>query len=205
MLLLALCVTASVYGIVVISSATHYVGSTRYVLVQAAALLLGVAIYVLFTLVDVDILAERRELLLIFSALFISMLFVWGDTQNGNRSWLAFSWLPFNIQPAEICKVFFILILAKTMWLKEQGVYTGQRVAGSLCFCPDDTVTRGEFLVMKLLQVAKKVEAISCACSPFTVFLFRAAEDTLHRSPRPPWQPDGSYRSAPFFSSAPAK
>jgi len=122
MLLLALCVTASVYGIVVISSATHYVGSTRYVLVQAAALLLGVAIYVLFTLVDVDILAERRELLLIFSALFISMLFVWGDTQNGNRSWLAFSWLPFNIQPAEICKVFFILILAKTMSIKQEKI-----------------------------------------------------------------------------------
>ena len=49
------------------------------------------------------------------------------------------------------------------MWLKEQGVYTGQRVAGSLCFCPDDTVTRGEFLVMamKLLGTEPDGAALS--------------------------------------------
>ena len=74
MLLLTLCVTATVYGIVVISSATNYVGNTRYILVQTAALIIGVVIYVLFTLVDVDIIAERRELLLIFCVLFIAML-----------------------------------------------------------------------------------------------------------------------------------
>jgi rod shape determining protein RodA len=70
--------------------------------------------------VDVDIIAERRELLLIFCVLFIAMLRIWGvKGTSGNRSWLAFSWLPFNIQPAEICKVFFILILAKLMSVKQ--------------------------------------------------------------------------------------
>ena len=34
MLLLSLCVTATIYGIVVISSTTNYVGNTRYILVQ---------------------------------------------------------------------------------------------------------------------------------------------------------------------------
>jgi len=123
MLLLTLCVTATVYGIVVISSATNYVGNTRYILVQTAALIIGVVIYVLFTLVDVDIIAERRELLLIFCVLFIAMLRIWGvKGTSGNRSWLAFSWLPFNIQPAEICKVFFILILAKLMSVKQNKI-----------------------------------------------------------------------------------
>lgn len=119
MLLLILCVTATVYGVVAISSATNYGGSTRYVTVQLAALLLGIACYVLFSLIDVDIIAERRELLIILCTLFISMLYIWGDTQQGNRSWLAFSWLPFNIQPAEICKIPFILIIAKTMSVKQ--------------------------------------------------------------------------------------
>ncbi len=122
MILLALCVTATVYGIVVISSATNYGGNTRYVAVQLIALLLGMACYVLFSLIDVDIIAERRELLIILCTLFISMLFIWGDTQNGNRSWLNFSWLPFNIQPAEICKIPFILILAKTMSVKQNKI-----------------------------------------------------------------------------------
>ena len=38
----------------------------------------------------------------------------------------------------------------EAMWLKEQGVYTGKTVAGSLCFDPDGAVTRGEFLVMAM-------------------------------------------------------
>lgn len=116
MLLLALCVLATGFGIVVISSATAHIGAQRFVIVQTAALLLGIALYVLFTLIDIDIIAERREILLIFNILFIATLFIWGVEGNtGNRSWLAFSWLPFNIQPAEICKITFIIILAKTM------------------------------------------------------------------------------------------
>ena len=108
MILLSLCIAASVFGIVVISSATNVKGSAQYVRTQILALVLGIILYVFFTLVDVDIIAERRELLLIFSAIFILLLFPFGDTRSGNRSWLAFSFLPFSIQPAEICKIPFI-------------------------------------------------------------------------------------------------
>lgn len=112
MLLLSLCVTATIYGIVIISSATNYAGNSRYVLIQLVALLLGIALYVLFTLIDVDIIAERRELLLVFSVFFIALLRFFGVERGGNKSWLDFG-LPVMIQPAEICKVIFIIILAK--------------------------------------------------------------------------------------------
>ena len=69
MVLLSLCVAASVFGIVVISSATNVKGSAQFVRVQIMALILGIILYVLFTLIDVDIIAERRELLLILSTL----------------------------------------------------------------------------------------------------------------------------------------
>lgn len=36
------------------------------------------------------------------------------------------------------------------MWLKDKGVYTGKRIAGNLCFEPEASVTRGEFLVMAM-------------------------------------------------------
>lgn len=38
------------------------------------------------------------------------------------------------------------------LWLKEQGLYTGSIIAGNLCFAPEQSVTRGEFLLacMKL-------------------------------------------------------
>ena len=122
MVLLALCVTATVFGIVVISSATNYIGNARYIRTQTLALILGIIVYVLLTLIDVDIIAERRELLLIFSVLFIGMLKIWGSERGGNKSWLDFPFLPFNIQPAEICKIFYILILAKVISVEENKI-----------------------------------------------------------------------------------
>ncbi|MFI3313018.1 MAG: FtsW/RodA/SpoVE family cell cycle protein [Eubacteriales bacterium] len=116
LLLLGLCIFATLFGILVISSTTAYLGASRYVLIQSAALVIGVFLYILFSFLDVDIIAQRRELLLLFNVAFISTLFLWGVAgTTGNRSWLAFTWLPFNIQPAEICKVPYILILAKTI------------------------------------------------------------------------------------------
>ncbi|MGN1287993.1 MAG: Ig-like domain-containing protein [Bradyrhizobium sp.] len=38
----------------------------------------------------------------------------------------------------------------EAMWLKDQGVFAGETIAGALCFNPDKTVTRGEFLVMTM-------------------------------------------------------
>jgi len=114
--LLLLCVVTTVFGIVCISSVTDAVGNTRYVSIQTAALVIGVIIYVLLTLVDIDIVAERREMLLVFCILFIGILYFFGvEGDTGNKSWLDVPLLPVNIQPAEICKIFFILILAKTM------------------------------------------------------------------------------------------
>jgi rod shape determining protein RodA len=116
LLLLFLCVVTTVFGIVVIASATRYSGSNRYVIVQSAALLLGILLYVAVSLLDIEILAEHRELLLAFNLVFMSTLLVWGVEGNtGNNAWLDLPLLPVNIQPAEICKLTFIIALAKTM------------------------------------------------------------------------------------------
>lgn len=34
------------------------------------------------------------------------------------------------------------------VWLREEGIYSGKTVAGQLLFCPDETVSRGEFIAM---------------------------------------------------------
>lgn len=36
------------------------------------------------------------------------------------------------------------------VWLREHGVYSGRTLAGNLCFGPNETLTRGEFLVMAM-------------------------------------------------------
>ncbi len=123
MLLLGLCVLTTILGIIAVSSTTQHLGGTRYVAVQTLALVLGIFVYILLTLVDIDIIAERKELLFIFNLLFIATLFLWGvEGSTGNRSWLAFSWLPFNIQPAEICKITYIIVMAKTMSIYHEKI-----------------------------------------------------------------------------------
>ena len=115
MVLLLLCSVTTIFGIVIIASATTTLGSSSYVSVQTIALLLGIVMYIVLTLIDVDIIAERRELLLVFCILFIGSLYFFGVEISGNKSWLDLPLLPMNIQPAEICKIFFIIILAKMM------------------------------------------------------------------------------------------
>ncbi|MDD3165358.1 MAG: FtsW/RodA/SpoVE family cell cycle protein [Oscillospiraceae bacterium] len=127
--LLVLCLIASAFGVLVISSAARHFEDGRYVFIQCAAILIGVALFVFFSFFDISILAEQRELLMIFNILFISTLFVFGvQGTTGNRSWLTFSWLPFNLQPAEICKISFILILAKTMSVHRNQISSVQSV-----------------------------------------------------------------------------
>jgi len=116
MLLLFLCVSTTALGTVIISSATRHFGESRYVWIQLAALALGIVVYILFTMIDIDIIAERREVLIIFNIVLNLLLFTpFGVEVYGNRSWLDFPFLPFNIQPGEICKLTFIILLAKTM------------------------------------------------------------------------------------------
>ena len=45
------------------------------------------------------------------------------------------------------------------MWLKDRGVYTGKRIAGKLCFEPEGTLTRGEFLVMAMKLLGAEPES----------------------------------------------
>ena len=116
LLLLFLCVVTTVFGIVMIASATRYSSSSRYLIVQIASLILGVILYIAVSLLDIEIVAEHRELLLAFNVLFMSTLLIWGVEGNtGNRAWLDLPVLPVNIQPAELCKITFVIALAKTM------------------------------------------------------------------------------------------
>ena len=78
LLLLILCVVTSIFGAVMVASATAHFGGSRYILVQLAAIALGVVFYILLTLFDVEIFAGQSNLLFLFNILFISTLFIWG-------------------------------------------------------------------------------------------------------------------------------
>lgn len=116
MILLLLCVVTSAFGCLMIASATNHTGTMRYVYVQIVAIFLGIIVYALISSLDIDFFSEHRSWMVVFNTALILMLIPFGtDYDTGNRSWLNFPFLPVAIQPAEFCKITFVLIMASVM------------------------------------------------------------------------------------------
>ncbi len=119
MFLLVLCLITAGFGVIIIASATSadkFEGNLRYIIIQLVAIFLGTVIYAMISSIDMDFLQENRNLMVAFNILLLLMLIPFGtDNNTGNRSWLDFPFLPFNIQPAEICKITYIIIMASIM------------------------------------------------------------------------------------------
>ena len=64
LLLLSLCCAATVYGIVLIFSATRFMRDNRYVIIQTVALLLGICFYIACSMVDFEILMKKWKWML---------------------------------------------------------------------------------------------------------------------------------------------
>jgi len=116
MVLLSLALILTGYGCMIIASTTNVYGTPRYVIIQILAAVLGVLVYAIISSVDVEFLSEHRMALTGISVFMLLLLATpFGKEVNGNRSWLDFPFLPIDIQPAEIIKIFFVLIMASVM------------------------------------------------------------------------------------------
>ena len=115
-ILLLLCVLANAFGILMIASATNYHGTMRYMERQLLASVGGIVLFILISSINIDGILERRWLLIGGMYGLLLLLIPFGaDNGSGNQSWLDISFLPFMVQPAEICKVIFILVIASVM------------------------------------------------------------------------------------------
>ena len=114
--LLVLCLLASGFGLLMIHSATLYLGPESTIVVrQAQALALGVVVYIACSFVDIDLFLERSwKFLPVFNIFMMAWLKLggYGETETGNKNWVSIPGIPFNIQPAEITKIAFIMLLA---------------------------------------------------------------------------------------------
>lgn len=118
MVLLVLLLIVSGFGLIIIASATSadkFEGNFRYLAVQTVSIGLGVLMYAMVSSLDLDIMSEHRNAMVIFNTLLLLLLItpLGTDNNTGNRSWLKFPLI--NIQPAEICKLTYIIIMASVM------------------------------------------------------------------------------------------
>ncbi len=134
LVLLALCTASTLYGMALIASATHFRGTFKYVAVQGLGLLIGFVLYFAFSSLDIFELAKKWKWILGFNVGFILLLLTpLGLTRNGNRAWLGVNGIgeqlgvaflknfPVTVQPAEVVKVFFIILLAYQLALLREN------------------------------------------------------------------------------------
>lgn len=142
--LFVLGLTASLLGLALIYSATRYDEALHgLVWKQAAALGVGIALCLLLWQLDLRALVERAWWLLAAGNVGLLLLLVpfGNDDGTGNRSWLALPGGHFNLQPAEVGKLCFLLLLAFQLTrLREHGGLDRPRAvlalllhAGGLC------------------------------------------------------------------------
>lgn len=114
-LLLFLCLSANVFGLILIYSATRYTPSLQNALLkQAVASMIGISSYLIFTLLDMEALVKRFWFLLFLVSVFLLLLLIpfGNDDGTGNQSWINIPGSPFHLQPAELVKLSFVLLLS---------------------------------------------------------------------------------------------
>ena len=125
--LLVLCLICAVISVIAVDHTTKWMASqgvqyifpTKMVIVQVFSVFLGVIAFVLFTIIDPDILGEQWKWLVLLIFLLLIALWVFGeDDGTGNKSWIRF--LGIGIQPSEIIKILYIIISAYQMTLLRQ-------------------------------------------------------------------------------------
>ena len=91
----------------------------------------------LILLTDSKLFTALANLLYVFGILLMLATFVLGKNINGSRSWIPIG-AGFNLQPAELCKIFTALALAKFLSRQETefGKLRSQLIAGLIVFSP---------------------------------------------------------------------
>ena len=124
--LLVMCIICSLYGIVIVKRAVTGMTAggalsnpTKFVVVQAFSMFLGIGMFIVLTVLDSDLLGQQWKALCVINVLLLVALVVFGqDDGTGNKSWIRFAGI--GIQPSEIIKVIYIVVSAKQMtYLKE--------------------------------------------------------------------------------------
>lgn len=115
--LLGLCLTANLYGLVMIYSATRWKAEYHSMSIkQAIAMCIGIVLYFVVSQFNIQLLVDKWRWVVAGCTFFILLLRTpLGKDIGGNRAWLQIPGIPFNIQPAEIVKLFFTMLLAQML------------------------------------------------------------------------------------------
>lgn len=111
--LLSLCIGASVYGLLLIYSATH-MSSPKQAIVQSCALLIGLVAAILISLLDYEDISRFWIFIALAAVglMVLTLLIGTGPSGSDNRAWIM---LPggISVQTSEILKIAFIITFSR--------------------------------------------------------------------------------------------
>ncbi len=115
-------VIAAIMGVIAVYSATRSMGTNRMFIVQSAALLIGIVMYVFFSKIDFDMLGEAAVLIYIGCVVLLGATLVFGTglEETGTKGWIDIGFISF--QPAEFVKIGFIITFAKHLQRAREDV-----------------------------------------------------------------------------------
>ncbi|MBC7765464.1 MAG: rod shape-determining protein RodA [Hyphomonadaceae bacterium] len=128
-LLFFIVITAAIFGIVMIYSATHnYDNHMQFVVIQSAAFVLGLLLICVMTLIDYETLGDAYVILMAFNilALVLTLLLGQGEEEVGGKSWIRFG--PIGLQPSELVKIGFIITFAKHLEMVEDDLNSARNL-----------------------------------------------------------------------------
>ena len=131
--LLVMCTVCAIFGILMVDKAVvgmvnggwNMAAPSKYIAVQVFSMFLGIGAFVVFTIIDADILGSQWKILCVINVLLLVALVIFGqDDGTGNKAWIRFAGI--GIQPAEVIKILYIIVAAKQMtYIKEHADIDG--------------------------------------------------------------------------------
>ncbi|MDD4689798.1 MAG: rod shape-determining protein RodA [Eubacteriales bacterium] len=123
-ILIPLCL--SIIGLGVIYSATRSYETTKYVIVQGGAMLIGLVLMYFVVLLDYEYISAFWKYLFVVNIILMILVLIIGigSEETGTTGWIRLG--PIGFQPAELIKITFIITLASHIdSLKEDINYIG--------------------------------------------------------------------------------
>lgn len=117
LVLLSIAVVTSLMGLAAVYSATLSFDRSKFVIVQSAAILIGIAAFFIVGLIDLDRVGDLWPAAYILNLLLLLSLkfFGIGGETTGNNSWINLGVI--SVQPAEIGKIIFIFTFARHIYV----------------------------------------------------------------------------------------
>lgn len=116
-ILLALVLTASVFGLVMINSA-----DPDYTLRQGLGIVAATVWMIFLSFVDYKKILKHHVLWYILSLALLALVLVVGKTAMGAQRWIPVG--PINIQPSEVTKILLVMFLARRLFLNKRRIDT---------------------------------------------------------------------------------